>query len=137
MSSAGHQANEGLTDAATSPASSATHLPNDDTIDLCNTSLILTPLQAPRSHHLYDSVKHHLDTLSDAQFAAYVKGLPTNWTCENPLGQIITKRHLLHSIWGEYKDDAVILDFKTAILLNYPPPIIYHNLRHSPHTFPL
>ena len=132
MSSAGHQANEGLIDDATSPALSAPHLPNEDTTDLCNTSPILTPLQAPHSHHSYDSVKHHLDTLPDAYFAEYVKGLPTNWTCENPLGQIITKRHLLHSIWGEYKDDAVILDFQTAILLNYRTPLHYLSQSSAP-----
>ena len=66
MSSAGHQASEGLTDAATSPALLAPHLPNEDSIDFCNISPLLTPLQAPHSHHSYDSVKHHLDTLPDA-----------------------------------------------------------------------
>ena len=87
MSSAGHQANEGLLEVSASSSLPVPHSPSEDTtIDLCNTSSTPTPLHAPHSHHSYDSIKHHLDTLLDAQFAEYVKGLPINWTCENPLG---------------------------------------------------
>ena len=105
-------------------ASNSTTESEPPQLQTCNTT---NTSDIPQSHivdntHTSDIVIQALETLTDTEFASYVKALPADWSITNPFGQLINKRTLEHSIWGSYKSDLVITDFQTAILNTFPPP---------------
>ena len=112
------------TDPSSLSASNPTSKSEPPQFHNCNTTN--TP-ETPQNHiadstHTSDTVIHALETLTDSQFASYVKALPADWSITTPFGQLVDKRTLEHSVWGAYKSDIVITDFQTAILNTLPPP---------------
>ena len=56
------------------------------------------------------------------QIKTLIQHLPTQWSCHNAAGTLITRRQLIQSSWGELQETDSLQSFQQAIITTFPPP---------------
>jgi hypothetical protein len=62
-----------------------------------------------------------MDTTTNIEFADIITHLPDTWHSKTKQGTTFTKKLLERCVWGSYKDDQSISQFRATLLLHSPP----------------